>query len=151
MSDLTKFRAKIENRLNEAKEVVRKYEDHLTMIDAELHGDEIQFPETSVIKPEASMLLVPPQAKKESFAGKTRKFILGLESDFHIRGVALILLKEFPDTSNIDEGAMIRKVSSAVWRLKKEGKVIVIHKGAGSEPNTYRVVLSKGDNAEFLD
>ena len=150
MNDLTTYRRKIVQKLKNAQEQVKKYEEHLAMIDAELQGDEFQLPETPIISSHINLIVSSPKKDRiESFAKKTRDFVLRIEEEFNTRGVAQAIRSQLIDASDIDEEVLIRKVSSAVWRLKREGRIAIVHKGAGSEPNIYKI-LSQEDEDDIL-
>lgn len=142
MSDLIVFRSLIEKKLIEAEQQVIRHRETLASIDEMLNGEEIQS------QPHVALVALK-KGGKESFTKKASIFILGLEGEFNNRGLALTLMNQFPEMSGISENRMKDKVASVVSRLKQEGKVVIVHKGVGSEPNIYKV-SSEEDGDDFL-
>jgi hypothetical protein len=139
MGDLATYRAKIEKKLNEAEEQVRKFKEHLAMIDEEM-GNLPQAPKKiQSISPKTNLVVPSPKSERKSFSQQFKEFILSIPTDFNIRGISQAFMSNFPNTSDIDEETVVRRASSVLWKLKKEKKIIVVHEGIGSEPNIYRV------------
>lgn len=142
MGDLASLKQKMEERLKEAEAKVEMLRESLRMINEEMGAASKRPAVPRTPKPPSdSLIALSPKTGSDSLPQKIKSFILGIEGEFNNRGVTLAVLKSFPNLpGDLDEKAMLNRVTNIVWRLRKAGMIEVTHQGVGNEPNTFRVL-----------
>lgn len=128
------------DRLVEAKEQVRKYEEFLAMLDK---VDPSESPQLTTIRGEAQATLPSLKSEKADSVGRAVKQVIAVaDGEFDIRGLANAIQSKFP---NVAPDILNRRVSAILYRLVKQNEIYVAERGSGSAPNTYSRVRNTAD------
>ena len=135
---VAELRAEIEKKLAEARNAVRRYEEHLGMIDALIRerGEIVPTPVAPSSRPK---LILRKRGSDKTAGGEAiRQAMLKADGPFNVPGIVAIVQPQFPD---ITYEKLSRRASAIAYRLWKKGKKIeLVEAGAGRSPNTYKRV-----------
>jgi hypothetical protein len=134
------LRAEIEKKLVEARNAVRRYEEHLGMIDT-LIRERSGSPPSPPAQTHIPKLILRKRGSDKTAGGRAiREAMLKAEGPFNVPGIVNAVAAQFPA---IPYQKLSRRASAIAYRLVKAKKIEVIEEGAGRSPNTYKRVAGK--------
>ncbi len=134
------LRNKLERKIELARKRVIMYEELLKLFDNEMtqSSDPDTVPDIVTSKDNGDgqlSLLAPTASSRGNTLGiAIREMMENANGQFNVPGVVVAVMPSFPD---IERSDLSRKASQVANRLNKKGKIKLVKKGAGREPNTY--------------
>lgn len=130
------LRADIQKKLSEARNAVRRYEEHLEMI-ATLIRERGGDAPSSVEPISRPKLILRKRGSDKTTGGQAiREAMLKADGPFNVPGITNIMRSQFPDVSY---EKLSRRASAIAYRLWKAKRIDIVEKGEGRAPNTYKV------------